>query len=122
MDCTFTNYASGYIYKASLSNPCPLGCDETGTYQYMIPIKNRGDNFYTGGTFMVIERYTDIDVGMGTINNAIDFVPGTINDFWVGNDGSNTIEDYARLYVTYKPWNIMPTLANKGRSRIVLPS
>ena len=71
MTCTFTKYTSGYVYKVSLPKPCPFGCDESGVYLFKIPVKNRGDNYNPGGEFMVIERYTDVDVGQGTITNTL---------------------------------------------------
>lgn len=47
--CTFTAYTSGHIKKVSMTNPCPYSCDAMGIYLYQIPIKNRIDNFATGG-------------------------------------------------------------------------
>jgi hypothetical protein len=34
MQCTFTNYPSGYIYKIELLNPCPSQCASSTAYIY----------------------------------------------------------------------------------------
>lgn len=83
--CTFTSYTSGHIKKVSMTNPCPYKCEALGIYVYQIPIKNRIDNYAPGGQFMIIGRYTDIDVSQGTLLNTLTFATDFISSFYVYN-------------------------------------
>lgn len=71
---------------------------------------------------MIIEKYTDIDVGQGTMLNALTFSTDFISDFYVYNNGRDTIEEDSSLYISFRPVNYLPTVTNKGRVRIVLPT
>ena len=74
-----------------MTKACPFGCEETGIYLFKIPVQNRIDNFLTSGQFTLIERYTEIDVGMGTLTNTLTINPDSIEDFYITNDGRNTV-------------------------------
>lgn len=71
---------------------------------------------------MVIERYPLIDVGQGTMLNSLLFLTDFISDFYVYNDGRDTIEEDSKLFVTFRPVNFVPNGTNKGRIRVVLPT
>jgi len=75
-----------------MTNPCPYKCDNEGIYIFTIPIKNREDNYPPGGTFIFIGRYTDIDVSYGSLTNSLTFDTDFISDFYVYNNGRDTIE------------------------------
>ncbi|CDW89223.1 UNKNOWN [Stylonychia lemnae] len=122
MSCQFSFYPSGYIQKVILSKPCPYGCEETGIYLFKIPIQNRIDNFQTSGTFTLIERYSEVDVGMGTLLNTLTIVPDFISDFYITNDGKNTVQQESKIYLSFKAVNYVPNKAGKGRIRVVIPS
>lgn len=121
MNCNYTTHPSGYLKTMSLSRPCPYSCDESATYLFRIPIKNRGDNYYCGGEFQVIGRYAEIDVSEGSILNTIEFVPGTITQYATWNDGRDTIEQDSKMFISFKPQTFMPGIASKGRIRLELP-
>lgn len=122
MQCSFTLYPSGYIQKATLSRPCPNQCSAQNPYFYSIPIKNRGDTLPVNGTWQVIVRYPQIDVGMGSLSNPLRLSPETISTFSLSNGGQNTIDQQTSLSVTVKPVNTVPTGSQRGRIRVILPA
>jgi len=121
MASSFTFYPSGYIQKATLSRPCPYQCSAQNPYFFDVPIKNRGDTLVVNGTWLVIVRYPQIDVGMGTLSNPLKLAPETIGTFFLSNGGQNTIDQETSLSVTVKPVNPVPTGIQKGRIKVIIP-
>ena len=122
MSCNYTTYASGFLEVISLSNPCPSGCSGTGTYQFIIPITNRGDNYNPGGTFIFVGRYPLVDVSEGKSVNTLSFVPALIEHYYTWNDGRNTIDEQSKLFISIIPYDYMPPASKKGRIRFILPA
>lgn len=122
MTCSFTKYTSGYIYKVTLNNPCPSSCSSASTYYYMIPIETRGDNYPPGGTWTIIVKYSYVDVGKGTLANTLSCVEDTITDYYITNDGCNTVDAECSLKLSFTPINYVPPSTSRGRIRIEIPS
>lgn len=122
LSCAFSYYSSGFIYKVSIYNACPQQCSSDVTYYYEIPIKNRGDVYYTSSQWKVIARYEYIDVGMGVLTNPIKFTAETLTQYDVTNFGCNTIDQECSIAISFKPINHIPKRGQRGRIRIVIPS
>jgi hypothetical protein len=120
--CTFQSQASGYGYKATLTNVCPFTCLKLQTYIIKIGVTTRGDNYPMGGNFTFVVKYPWIDVGYGNYTNAISFTADTMTSHSAYNDGCNTIEAVCSIYVSVKIVNPFNSDTNRGRIRIVLPT
>jgi hypothetical protein len=85
-------------------------------------VQNRIDNFVTSGSFTLIERYTEIDVGMGTLTNTLTIYPDLLEDFYITNDGRNTVQQESKIFLSFVPINFVPNKSGKGRIRVVIPN
>ena len=87
LDCVFSSYASGYVYKVSIQKACPNNCDQSTSYYFNIPIQTRGDNYAVGGSWKIVCRYAYLDMGIGTLANTLSVTPDTIVNYYITNMG-----------------------------------
>jgi len=123
IDCDFELDSDGYIYKVTLNGPCPSGCVADYSYIYKIPILTREDTYPVGGSFHVISKYSTIDVGEGTLSNIITLYPNLLTNYSVeAIDDCTKIDAFCSILLYFKIQNPLPSIANRGRVYIQIPS